>query len=294
MNANHDCDIYNTIRSSSSSLIRAPSWSFGVGSNESESDLNDARTSSCSIRTSRSSALSSSRENGHDDSSVDTPSSDNPPTTYPKLDISIPTAYLTKQNINSPSFHVYQLKIKTSEGHEWSIYRRYSQFHALHQKLKSSDPIIGKFNFPPKRRLNSKASTIVQDRKNKLEDYIRSINNYFEQAPQTSGVSVDDDFVRRSTTSDGPSPSRVASACGLSCLSDSVESDQLTDEQSREHQEITRDSNEQNYRLASPVYLETMNTVKSAGKINGRSLFHEFISLDEKRDEEFNLSSSVQ
>lgn len=39
---------------------------------------------------------------------------------------------------------------------DWNIYRRYSQFYALHNELKKLDPIVASFDFPPKKSLGNK------------------------------------------------------------------------------------------------------------------------------------------
>lgn len=167
MDATCDNDSIDIIGAPSSSLIRGPSWSFGVGaeakvSNKGGGDSGDQEFSDTTQEV----------ELNLQTQSVDLESA------FVKITVEIPTLYLTKKNDASSSYHVYQLKLKTQGGVEWSIYRRYSQFYALHQELKSVDPIIEKFQFPPKRMLNSKASTIVQDRRKKLEDYMISLNSY--------------------------------------------------------------------------------------------------------------------
>lgn len=223
------CDSFNDIRSCSSSLIRAPSWSQGVGA--------------YSERPSRSeSNVSDSDQQEHSDESL------NP---FRHLSIQISTVYLIRgkhgssrnqpQSVasssisatssSSASYHVYQLNLKTESGHEWSVYRRYSQFHSLHQKLKARDPEIGKLNFPPKRRINSKASTIVQDRRRRLEEYLVCLINYVGRKPGRifDGPSqpLQDLLLesgRSESTTRGPSPSARSSLTDSASSEPSVSS----------------------------------------------------------------------
>lgn len=51
--------------------------------------------------------------------------------------------------------HVYQIYLRAGND-EWSIYRRYSQFHQLHKELKKIDSAVSGFNFPPKKSFSNK------------------------------------------------------------------------------------------------------------------------------------------
>jgi hypothetical protein len=53
----------------------------------------------------------------------------------PLVNIWIPTAFLAGQQKTS-SHHVYQVYLRIKDE-EWNVYRRYSQFHDLHSKLRS-------------------------------------------------------------------------------------------------------------------------------------------------------------
>lgn len=182
------CD---TIRCSSS-LARAPSWSSGVGSN---SGRQIPSTSGCNLLYPNTyQPRSLYLEQFHDRLSSSLVESTNELRAlnysphHSQMTIQIPTVYLTKKldqdSKKSSSYHVYQITISTRSGETWSIYRRYSQFYSLHQELKSKDPLIGKkFRFPPKRRINSKSSTIVQERRKKLEEYIITLSHYLQAYP---------------------------------------------------------------------------------------------------------------
>lgn len=43
---------------------------------------------------------------------------------------------------------------------EWNVYRRYSQFLDMHVRLKKVYPIVGKYDFPPKKAIGKKVSLL--------------------------------------------------------------------------------------------------------------------------------------
>lgn len=199
--ANND-DAENYIKPSSSSMMRAPSWSSGSGANPREA------ANKIDSRLGRDGAQGSS-SGSYQDAPSSTLTTNSLKTTimpsWPTMTIEIPTVYLTREDPSISSFHVYQVKIK-SDHHsnvEWSIYRRYSQFHTLHHQLRSLEPAIKKLSFPPKRRLNSKASTIVQDRRRRLEEYIRRVAEHIRNLPLSSAASESSENINKLLT-EGP------------------------------------------------------------------------------------------
>lgn len=88
------------------------------------------------------------------------------------VNVWIPSAFLTGTGSNS--HHVYQIFLKAGND-EWNIYRRYAQFHALHTDLKKLDPVVGTFDFPPKKRIGKKDSAFVEDRRKRLQIYLRRV-----------------------------------------------------------------------------------------------------------------------
>ncbi|KAG5865004.1 hypothetical protein JTB14_035943 [Gonioctena quinquepunctata] len=88
------------------------------------------------------------------------------------VNVWIPSAFLT--GTGSSSHHVYQIFLRAGQD-EWNIYRRYAQFHALHADLKKLDPIVGNYDFPPKKSIGKKDSGLVEDRRKRLQIYLRKI-----------------------------------------------------------------------------------------------------------------------
>lgn len=292
-NVNCDSDIHDTIRPSSSSLTRAPSWSLGIGAD----DGNRRRNSLSSI-----------------DGELASQSSRLSQTIRIKLNIEIPTVYLTKRDQNKSSFHVYELNIEDlKSGQKWSVFRRYSQFYSLHQQLRSKNPEIGKLYFPPKRRLNSKASTIVQDRQKKLEEYMRSLNHFIGRLPPSQS---DLDLASGDSGSIDSSQQQLQSVLsnndGDNDDDDVDEDDDEIDEDidgnaSEVHPEATLRSesvslgNSECQNSESNYNAETRSQSRSSSfggrakevnpKASPRSLFNEFIALKNKRDDNFDPSN---
>lgn len=312
MSDNHVCDSHNTIRPSSSSLIRAPSWSLGFGADARDSDL-DHDEDCCELRCSNqhsiiqnnavlsSSLPSSSTSLNHRHYCSQQNDLNILPNNCPKINIEIPMVYLRRKDSSSSSYHVYQLNIKTSADVEWSVYRRYSQFLVLHQKLKAHEPAVGKFLFPPKRRLNSKTSTIVQDRRRKLEEYIRKVCDYIAKLPLASADS-NSYLLLQNLASNGPQQvsSRTVSIHEASSLTDSVVSEHLDEEDpsnQQEQQTLDRDGTLPNGESQSvrPRSRSSQMTGTIEEPPNGRLdsvryLFYNFISPEGQRDEEFELA----
>lgn len=88
------------------------------------------------------------------------------------IHIWIPSAFLTGQS--SDIHHVYQIYIRIRDT-EWNIYRRYAQFHALYRELKKHDSIVTTFEFPPKKPIGNKDAKFVEERRLKLQQWLRRV-----------------------------------------------------------------------------------------------------------------------
>ncbi|XP_008212616.1 sorting nexin-29 isoform X2 [Nasonia vitripennis] len=97
------------------------------------------------------------------------------PTEAPCLiHIWIPSAFLTGQP--SDIHHVYQIYVRIRDT-EWNIYRRYAQFYSLYRELKKHDAIVTSFEFPPKKTIGNKDAKFVEERRQKLQQWLRRIVN---------------------------------------------------------------------------------------------------------------------
>ncbi|CAG0892031.1 unnamed protein product [Cyprideis torosa] len=93
----------------------------------------------------------------------------------PLINIWIPSAFLTGGP--SDAYHVYQIYIRIRDD-EWNIYRRYAQFYSFHRSLKKQNALIATFDFPPKKALGNKTPHFVEERRKKLQSYLRQVVNF--------------------------------------------------------------------------------------------------------------------
>lgn len=107
---------------------------------------------------------------------------DNNSEVRPTISIWIPTAFLADPPKSSSTVasggggghHVYQVYVRIKDE-EWNVYRRYSEFYMLHKNLKKRFPSFSALEFPPKKTIGNKHAKVVQERREKLENYLRSI-----------------------------------------------------------------------------------------------------------------------
>lgn len=90
------------------------------------------------------------------------------------INIWIPSAFLRGSANNT--HHVYQVYVRIRDE-EWNVYRRYSQFFDMHVRLKKVYPIIGKFEFPPKKAIGKKEAKLVEGRRQVFQSYLRNVIN---------------------------------------------------------------------------------------------------------------------
>lgn len=94
------------------------------------------------------------------------------------VNVWIPQAFLTGSGSNA--HHVYQIFLHAGND-EWNIYRRYAQFYALHNDLKKLDPDVAAFDFPPKKSYGNKDSAVVEERRKRLQVYLRRIISHWPE-----------------------------------------------------------------------------------------------------------------
>ena len=96
---------------------------------------------------------------------------------YEGMQIDIPTYTTTDSGGSKHS--LYTIKIKLATGHQWHVERRYKQMNTLHHVIKNTlhaelKPMLP--SFPAKRYLaSSLSSSFVEERRMKLENYLKSI-----------------------------------------------------------------------------------------------------------------------
>lgn len=108
------------------------------------------------------------------------------------LHIWIPSVFLSGSG--SKTHHVYQVYLRIKND-EWNIYRRYSEFHTLHRDLKAKEPLVETFDFPPKKTVGNKADKVVEDRRKRLQTYLRKIVNLMVQTNPSLSTKADKENV---------------------------------------------------------------------------------------------------
>ena len=108
------------------------------------------------------------------------------------INIWIPSVFLSG-NGNS-THHVYQVYLRIRDA-EWNIYRRYSEFYNLHKDLQRKDKLVAAFDFPPKKTVGNKSEKFVEDRRKRLQTYLRQIVNLMVQTNPSLSAKPDKEQV---------------------------------------------------------------------------------------------------
>nr|XP_056712628.1 kinesin-like protein KIF16B isoform X2 [Euleptes europaea] len=87
------------------------------------------------------------------------------------IKISIPRYVLCGQG--KDEHYEYEIKI-TVLDETWTVFRRYSRFREMHQRLKLKYPELATLEFPPKKLFGNRDERVVAERRNHLEKYLRS------------------------------------------------------------------------------------------------------------------------
>jgi hypothetical protein len=91
---------------------------------------------------------------------------------YEGMTISIPSFQTADRGGNKHT--LYTIVVKLATGHTWNVHRRYKQMSSLHHAIKSKVSAEDLPSFPAKRYLvSSLSSSFVEDRRNKLEKYLK-------------------------------------------------------------------------------------------------------------------------
>lgn len=111
------------------------------------------------------------------------------------VNVWIPAAFL--QGAASDAHHVYQIYVRIKDE-EWNVYKRFSQFHQVHNQLKKIYPKIGKFEFPPKKTLGKKDAKVVENRRRVFQTYLRLVINHVLDNDKSQDTAISKDaFIQR-------------------------------------------------------------------------------------------------
>ena len=95
-----------------------------------------------------------------------------PSATRALIHLWIPSVFLSGNG--SKTHHVYQVYLRIRDE-EWNIYRRYSDFYALHNDLRKKESLVDSFYFPPKKSVGYKTEKVVEERRKRLQSYLRQV-----------------------------------------------------------------------------------------------------------------------
>lgn len=87
--------------------------------------------------------------------------------------VSIPRAVL--QKTKTKNFYIYEINLRSKDGGEWTIFKRYRDFHQLHKTLKKQNLQIKVLDFPPKKKIGNMNFDLVEERRQRLQVYIRHV-----------------------------------------------------------------------------------------------------------------------
>ncbi|KAG5684764.1 hypothetical protein PVAND_013977 [Polypedilum vanderplanki] len=94
--------------------------------------------------------------------------------TLANFQISIPRAVLKKSK--TKNYYVYEINLKSTSGLDsWTIFKRYRDFYQLHKNLKKQHLQIKVLDFPPKKKIGNLEFDFVEDRRQRLQVYIRHV-----------------------------------------------------------------------------------------------------------------------
>jgi sorting nexin-29 len=79
-----------------------------------------------------------------------------------------------KRGRGPEAHHIYQVFVRIRDQ-EWNVYRRYAEFREFHKQLQQCIPEIASFHFPPKKALGNKSVQLVEERRQRLQEYLRVV-----------------------------------------------------------------------------------------------------------------------
>ncbi|XP_059618479.1 sorting nexin-29 [Phlebotomus argentipes] len=89
--------------------------------------------------------------------------------------VSVPRVRLEKSG--SRKYYTYEVHVipTNQPGDEWTVLRRYSDFHRLHRQFQKIHPGVRSLDFPPKKSFGNMEAHFVEQRRQRLQLYLRHI-----------------------------------------------------------------------------------------------------------------------
>ncbi|XP_046649805.1 sorting nexin-29-like [Daphnia pulicaria] len=92
----------------------------------------------------------------------------------PWIHVWIPSTFLVQGTVDS--HHVYQVYIRMGDT-EWTIFKRYSQMYKFRKEMSKRYPFTAEIHFPPKKKFGYREEKTVEDRRKKLQEFLRQFLN---------------------------------------------------------------------------------------------------------------------
>lgn len=88
--------------------------------------------------------------------------------------IAIPRAVLNKTK--TKNFYIYEINLRSKDDNDrWTIFKRYRDFYNFHKQLKKRYLQIRVLDFPPKKKIGNLDFDFVEERRQRLQVYIRHV-----------------------------------------------------------------------------------------------------------------------
>lgn len=88
--------------------------------------------------------------------------------------VSVPRVLVQKTGVRK--FYAYEVHIiPTHGGDEWTVLRRYSDFYRLHKKYQKDNVQVQTLDFPPKKKFGNMNAHFVEQRRQRLQVYLRHL-----------------------------------------------------------------------------------------------------------------------
>merc|ERR550534_2426704 len=106
---------------------------------------------------------------------------------YPLIHVWIPSTFLVHDQ--GHSYHVYQVYIRLGDT-EWTIFKRYSQMYKFRNEVRSQFPFASDLHFPPKKNFGKRHAKTVEERRKKLQDFLRHFLDLWAQNQTSNQTSL--------------------------------------------------------------------------------------------------------
>lgn len=98
---------------------------------------------------------------------------------YGRANVEIKTVMVSKED-DGAAFALYVIEVQRKAGEHlsaasWAVARRYSEFHDLHQRLRSIYPAVRNLDFPRRRLMMKMQRDFLHRRRVQLETYLRNL-----------------------------------------------------------------------------------------------------------------------